>query len=170
MRSSKLMWIPILFQGWYSFKPSLKLSTYNKSERKEFTVDDILKQKFEVSGADLEFNKKYEKLEELSDFYKANFYNSFNKENTLLQNLSFIKDVTTFDLEPFIHQETIKFWQIINLVLLTYESTIFIDFLINYNIDRIIETNKITGYEVSKEEIKGVCNKLTNNHLGIYIK
>jgi hypothetical protein len=160
----------LLFQGWYSHKPSLQISSFNKSKNKTYTVEDILNQKIVLTPADIDFNSRYEKLDQLSGFYQSNFYNSFNKENTLLQNLIFIKEVTNFDLLPFIHSDTIKFWQVIHLILLTYEKTIFIDFLTNYNTDRIIETNKKVDYSVSNDEIVKVCEKLVNNHLGIYIK
>lgn len=156
-------------QGWQNYKQELELKTKSKSS-KPMTVKQILNQKFVDTKEDIEFNNQYKKYDDDTNYYlKEQFYYIFNKEQSLIYCLNTLKKTTGFDAFPFIHANTIKFWHVIGLILIVYERTLFIDFFINYDVDRIIKANK-NNTAVTNEEITTICNKLKNNHLGVYFK
>ena len=85
----------------------------------------------------------------------------------------YIKKVTGFDLEPFIYKETLKLWYVINLILIEYsknDNYFFIDFFINYDVDKLIKINEKQNYPVNNKEIDTICKLLINNHLDRFIK
>lgn len=156
-------------QGWYKYDQELDLKVKNKIS-KPLTTKQLLNQKFTETKEDIEFNKQYKKFDDDTSYYlKESFYHIFNKEKSLIYCLNTLKEVTGFDAFPFIHLNTIKFWHVIGLILRVYERTLFIDFFINYDIEKIIKANN-SNESVTNEEIINICNKLKNNHLGVYFK
>lgn len=156
-------------QGWYNYNQELDLKA-KSSNSKPLTTKQLLNQKFTETKEDVEFNKQYEKFDDDSSYYlKESFYNIFNKEKSLIYCLNTLKEVTGFDASPYIHLNTIKLWHVIGLILRVYERTLFIDFFINYDIEKIIKVNN-NNKIVTNEEIASICNKLKNNHLGVYFK
>lgn len=118
-----------------------------------------------------DFNSPYSEFGKESKFYQNQFYGVFNKENTLLVNLYYIKKVTGFDLKPYIHKETLKVWYVISLVLTEFSKpNRFIDLFINYDLEKLIKLNENQNYPVSNDEIDLICKMLIHSHLHRYIK
>ncbi|WP_233882079.1 hypothetical protein [Tenacibaculum piscium] len=157
-------------QGWYKYKQKLDLMKVSKFREEPYTVKEILNQKIILSKEDVNFEKKYEKFEELTRHHEQEeFYYIFNKEKSLIYSLNILKKITGLDAFSYIHTNTIKFWHVIGLILSVYPHTLFIDFFINFDIDKIIKKNN-NNKTVTNSEIKTICNKLKNNHLGVYFK
>lgn len=159
----------LYYQGWYKYEQKLDLMDKPKNS-KPLTTKQLLNKKFVLSKEDIEFENQYKDLDETTRYYiKEQFYYIFNKENSLIYSLNILKKVTGLDAYPYIHSNTIKFWHVIDLILLVYPNTLFIDFFINFNIEKIIKANN-RNKTVTDSEIVTICNKLKNNHLGIYFK
>lgn len=159
----------LYFQGWYKYVQELDLKE-KPINQKPLTVKQILNQKFIESKEDIEFNDKYKKFDVDTSYYlKEQFYNIFNKDKSLIYCLNTLKETTGFDAFPYIHANTIKFWHVIGLILKVYPNTLFIDFFINFDLQKIIKMNS-NNKTVTNNEIELICNKLKNNHLGIYFK
>lgn len=159
----------LFYQGWYKYNQEIELKKKSKNS-KPMTVKQILNQKFAPTKEDIEFESQYKKYDDDTNYYlKEQFYYIFNKEKSLIYCLNILKQTTGLDAFPFIHANTIKFWHVIGLILRVYEHTIFIDFFINYDVQKIIKANNSNNI-VTNDEIINICNKLKNNHLGIYFQ
>ncbi|MBY0243967.1 MAG: hypothetical protein K2Q03_00775 [Sphingobacteriaceae bacterium] len=158
----------LYFQGWYKYKQRLDLMPKTKTKSKALTVKQLLKMKFEPTNEDIQLDKQFDKYKE-KGVAQHWFYNIFNREESLIHSINILKEVTGFDATPYIHINTIKVWHVIDLITSVYQRTIFIDFLINYDIETIIKQNKGNKI-VSNTEIESICNRLKNNHLGVYFK
>ena len=118
-----------------------------------------------------DFNSVYSEFGKESKFYQNQFYGVFNKENTLLTNLYYIKKITGFDLKPYIHKETLKVWYVINLLLTEFSKpSRFIDLFINYDLKNLIKLNEKQNYPVTNNEIHLICKMLIHNHIHRHIK
>jgi hypothetical protein len=146
----------LYFQGWHKHIQELDLK--EKPINKEpLTVKQIL-------------NKKTDDYDDDTNYHlKGEFYHIFNKDKSLIYCLNTLKETTGFDAFPYIHANTIKFWHVIGLILKVYPNTLFIDFFINFDLQKIIKMNS-NNKNVTNNEIELICNKLKNNHLGIYFK
>lgn len=159
-------------QAWRYYIQNIEFKTaQTKTKFKQYTLEQVLKLKQPPpTKEDIDFDNSFNSIDENKrHFLQEQFYYIFNKEQSLFYSLNTLKEVTGFDAFPFIHKNTIKFWHVINLILIVYPNTIFIDFLINFDLDKIIKANNNNNL-VTNEEIKIICNKLKNNHLGIYFK
>ena len=137
----------LYYQGWYKHKQQISL--IEPTETKE----------------DIEFENQYK---EKYFFLKVDFFEIFNKKKSLNESLDVLKKVTGFDATRFIHKNTLKFWHVIDLILFVYRDTLFIDFFVNYDVNKIIKTNKDNNF-VSSEEIILICNRLKNSYLKLYL-
>lgn len=159
----------LYYQGWYKYEQDLDLMD-KPTNKKPITAKQLLNKKFILSKEDIELENQYKGFDETTKFYiKEQFYYIFNKEKSLLYSLNILKKVTGLDASPYIHLNTLKFWHVIGLILLVYPNTLFIDFFINFDIEKIIKQNN-NNDTVTDNEIITICNKLKNNHLGIYFK
>jgi hypothetical protein len=163
----------LFFQAWLDYEQEIELKSKkinNGKIPKPLTVKQILNQKIIRTKEDIDFENQYKHIDETKRFFlQEQFYYIFNQEKSLIYSLNILKEVTGFDAFPFIHENTLKIWHVIGLILLVYPNTLFIDFFINYNIEKIIKQNK-DNKTVTNDEIITICNKLKNNHLGVYFK
>ncbi|MBF7091116.1 hypothetical protein IUY40_06150 [Flavobacterium sp. ALJ2] len=160
----------LYFQGWYSYKQKLDLRVKDKSRKSPLTVSEILNQKIDLSKEDIDFNNQYKKFNDEKGYNQERFYHIFDKGKSLIECLNIIKEVTEIDLFPYIHKNTLKYWQVIGLILIAYPRTIFIDFFVNYDIKKILDIKEKNNVDLTAIEVTDICNKLKNNHLGIYFK
>jgi hypothetical protein len=161
----------LYYQGWYSYTQKLDLRVKKQTRKKPYTVSEILNQKINLSNEDIDFDNQYKKFSDDEKGYnQERFYHIFNKEKSLIECLNVINDVSEVDLFPYIHKNTLKYWQVIGLILITYPNTVFIDFFVNYDIQRILEVKEKNNVDLTNIEVTDICNKLKNNHLGIYFK
>jgi len=118
------------------------------------------------------FEEKYSKFKNENEYYKNQFYGVFNKQNSLILNLFIVKKVTGYDLEPYINTETLKFWYVINLILIVYsdwENSNFINLFVNYDLDKLVLINQKQKYPVSNIEIDLISKTLINKHLERFV-
>ena len=163
----------LFFQAWLNYEQEIELKNKRISSGKilkPLTVTQILNQKITKTKEDIQFENQYKNIDESKRFFlEEQFYYIFNQEKSLIYSLNILKEVTGFDAFPYIHSNTLKLWHVIGLILRIHERTLFIDFFINYDVEKIIEANN-KNIIVTDEEIKNICNKLKNNHLGVYFK
>ena len=163
----------LFFQAWLNYEQEIELKNKRISSGKilkPLTVTQILNQKITKTKEDIQFENQYKNIDESKRFFlEEQFYYIFNQEKSLIYSLNILKEVTGFDAFPYIHSNTLKLWHVIGLILRIHERTLFIDFFINYDVEKIIEANN-QNIIVTDEEIKNICNKLKNNHLGVYFK
>lgn len=141
----------LFYLGWLNYKYNIDNDTQNNSKL---------------------FEEKYSKFKNENEYYKNQFYGVFNKQNSLILNLFIVKKVTGYDLEPFIHTETLKFWYVINLILIVYsdwENSKFINLFVSYDLDKLVLTNQKQKYPVSNTEIDLITKILINNHLERFV-
>ncbi|WP_348824010.1 hypothetical protein [Flavobacterium aestuarii] len=118
-----------------------------------------------------DFNSIYSEFGSEAKFYQNQFYGVFNKQNTLLTNLYYIRKITGFNLETYIHKETLKVWYVISLILTEFNKpNRFIDFFINYDLKKLVKSNKKQNYPVTSNEIDYICKTLIYNHINKNIR
>ncbi|MCG8206154.1 MULTISPECIES: hypothetical protein [Tenacibaculum] len=138
-----------------NLKDSLYSIGWNRYKHVINSENDFFKESKDI----LLFDEKYNNLKE-NPHLQQQFYYSFNRENNLIYNLNTMNEVLNIDLEPYIFRDTVKMWHVINLINIVYSDTICIDFIINYNENKIIEKSKEYKLPLTTKEIKTACNIL----------
>jgi hypothetical protein len=128
----------LLFIGWLNYNIHI-----NEEHKNEKETENMFK----------EFKDPYYEIEQ--------FYYSFNKEKTLIHNISQLEKVLNIDLKKYFFPEILKLWYVIDLIIKSYKHhSIKVDFIVNYDENKYIETNKKLKYPVTNQEIKDISKIL----------
>ncbi|HFG0578640.1 hypothetical protein [Flavobacterium psychrophilum] len=98
------------------------------------------------------------------------FVNSFNQENSLLDNLQSIKNLTQIDLLDFFDKSILEKWNALKVILDLYSNSNIVDFIIEFNSENLqkeskyikISTKKIVFEEIFKDYINHINASISN--------
>lgn len=148
--------------GWFFFH-TLDLSEKPINSKKEaYTVDDILN--FKPSNEEIRISTLYKSSDKTINHKR--FYQTFNEENTLLENIYRINTILKIDIRPYFFNGTLMYWEIVELILIFYKGLTTIEFLERFNIEDLYEFSQKTKYTFIKTDFDKVCKKLIYSVLG----
>ncbi|MDV3950499.1 hypothetical protein CMT75_18450 [Elizabethkingia anophelis] len=156
----------LFYLGWYNYKQTLELKKESK-RKKPYTVKEIYSLEFKTTDDEKRINEVYKNSKNI-DFDIRDFYYIFNQDKNLLLSIKILENITGIGIKKYFYENTLKIWYVIDLILQSYQENVMIEFIINYNLDRLTDLNKKYSYPVTNEEIKTISNKLKMNCLGIY--
>lgn len=137
---------------------------------KAYTPKEILSLKIEKTEDQERIDNLY--LNRKDKFFEIEqLYFSFNKEKNLIKNIQTIENILNINLEQYFYSDTIKFWYVIDLIVLYHNKisenymSIKIDFIINDDLEVYTKFNEKHNYPVSNLEIIKICKVLKNHAL-----
>lgn len=142
--------------GWFFFGHIDLSKPSEKETKKAYSVSDILK--YKPSEEENRLKKLYKNADETMN--NKRFYESFNRENTLLENVYRVNTVLKTDIRPYFFNGTLLYWEIVELILINYKDMTTIEFMENFNKEDLYKFSQKTKYKFKKEDFEIVCNKL----------
>lgn len=153
----------LLKTGWFFFG-SIDLSKpIQKPRKKAYTVSEILNQK--SSDEEIRIGKLYKNTDETMNHKR--FYETFNQENTLLENIYRTNTILKTDIKPYFFNGTLLYWEIVELVLMYYKDLTTIEFLEKFSVDDLYKFSQKAKFEFKKEHFELICNELNNRILSL---
>lgn len=105
-------------------------------------------------------------IKRLNKIYSKNgknpneFSNILNNDNTLLENIENLKNITKYDITDYFNNETILFWKVVEIIINEYDNKPIIDVLVNSNVEKISKLCKKQNLILSKEFTIKIYNNL----------